>query len=139
MKNTCHSTGAVYATVCNNPRSIQYLAEETYLIYVFPGPYEPTLTQLNNVLVPAINNAKILYNGEGLITCCCDLADILYRCFTTRSRRNQQANLSCTNQHRCFRPSSSPQNKRFQVLYVKILHVYAMRRPIFQLGKPFSI
>ncbi|KAJ7696410.1 hypothetical protein B0H16DRAFT_1350491, partial [Mycena metata] len=49
VKNACHSTGALYATVCNNPRGIRFLREETSLLMIFPGPHEPTSDQYNNV------------------------------------------------------------------------------------------
>ncbi|KAK0439175.1 hypothetical protein EV421DRAFT_1713692 [Armillaria borealis] len=63
VKGGCHSTGALYITICNNPRTIRYLREETILALVLPGPHEPTLEQLNNVLVPLIRDLKNLYHG----------------------------------------------------------------------------
>ncbi|KAJ7016746.1 hypothetical protein C8F04DRAFT_1280647 [Mycena alexandri] len=50
VKGGCHSTGAMYATICNNPRAIRNLREETILILIFPGPHEPTSDQYNNVM-----------------------------------------------------------------------------------------
>lgn len=63
VKGGCHSTGALYITICNNPQTIRYLREETILTLVLPGPHEPTLEQLNNVLVPLIHDLKNLYLG----------------------------------------------------------------------------
>ncbi|KAJ7348718.1 hypothetical protein DFH08DRAFT_698508, partial [Mycena albidolilacea] len=37
IKNGCHSTGAMYATICNTPRRFRYLREETILLMIFPG------------------------------------------------------------------------------------------------------
>ncbi|KAF8343864.1 uncharacterized protein EI90DRAFT_2874972, partial [Cantharellus anzutake] len=45
-----YSLGAVYLTICNLPRSIWYLMEETILYMVIPGPSEPSQNQLNSLL-----------------------------------------------------------------------------------------
>ncbi|OBZ75252.1 hypothetical protein A0H81_04647 [Grifola frondosa] len=59
-----HSVGAIYITICNNPRSKRFLAEETILNCVIPGPDEPSLEQLNFVLEPFVNDMRQLYYGE---------------------------------------------------------------------------
>ncbi|OBZ73172.1 hypothetical protein A0H81_06975 [Grifola frondosa] len=58
-----HSVGAIYITICNNPRSKRFLAEETILNCVIPGPDEPSLEQLNFVLEPFVNDMRQLYYG----------------------------------------------------------------------------
>ncbi|KAL1741762.1 hypothetical protein HDZ31DRAFT_75965 [Schizophyllum fasciatum] len=63
VKNGCHSSGALYTTILNNPRSIRYLREETQLSMMFPGPHEPTLKQLNNAMREYKDNLAMLYNG----------------------------------------------------------------------------
>lgn len=50
-------------TLYNNPRSIRFLHEETLLVLVIPGPQEPSLEQLNEVLYPVVQSMKQLYNG----------------------------------------------------------------------------
>ncbi|KAI0039564.1 hypothetical protein FA95DRAFT_1503975 [Auriscalpium vulgare] len=65
VKNGNHSTGALYGAVLNNPRSIRYLREETFLFITFPGPDEPTLPQLNNVLKPYVKDFLKLEKGHG--------------------------------------------------------------------------
>ena len=60
----CHSTGAMYMTLCNNPRGIRFLREETVLVFVFPGPHEPTQEQFNNVSSVFVVKMQQLYNGE---------------------------------------------------------------------------
>ncbi|KAK6972061.1 hypothetical protein R3P38DRAFT_3333443 [Favolaschia claudopus] len=50
VKRGCHSTGAMYATICNNPRGIQNLREETMLLLMFPSPHEPNSEQYNNAM-----------------------------------------------------------------------------------------
>ncbi|KAI0040649.1 hypothetical protein FA95DRAFT_1647854, partial [Auriscalpium vulgare] len=59
-----YSTGAIYLSCLNNPRSIRYLREETPLIYVLPGPHEPTTEQLNEVCKPLVGD--FLELGRGL-------------------------------------------------------------------------
>ncbi|KAF7343039.1 hypothetical protein MVEN_01734200 [Mycena venus] len=63
VKGGCHSTGAMYATICNTPRSFRYLREETSLLMMFPGPYEPSSDQYNNVMEICACNFKKLYDG----------------------------------------------------------------------------
>ncbi|KAI0039529.1 hypothetical protein FA95DRAFT_1460227, partial [Auriscalpium vulgare] len=59
-----YSTGAIYLSCLNNPRSIRYLREETPLIYALPGPHEPTTEQLNEVCKPFVGD--FLELGRGL-------------------------------------------------------------------------
>ncbi|KAJ7358085.1 hypothetical protein DFH08DRAFT_1042899 [Mycena albidolilacea] len=62
-KNGCHSTGAIYATICNTPRRFQYLREETILLMIFLGPHKPTSEQFNNVMHICVKHFKKLYSG----------------------------------------------------------------------------
>jgi hypothetical protein len=59
VKGGCHSTGALYATVSNNPGRIRVLWEETMLLMVFLGPREPTSEQFNNNSNESINWAHV--------------------------------------------------------------------------------
>ncbi|KAI0038744.1 hypothetical protein FA95DRAFT_1613136 [Auriscalpium vulgare] len=59
-----YSTGAMYLSCLNNPRSVRYLREETPLIYVLPGAHEPTTEQLNEVCKPLVGD--FLELGRGL-------------------------------------------------------------------------
>ncbi|KAI5827021.1 hypothetical protein K523DRAFT_310242 [Schizophyllum commune Tattone D] len=63
VKGACHSTGALYTTILNNPRGIRNLREETQLTMMFPGPHEPTLKQQNNVMREFVNDIALLYDG----------------------------------------------------------------------------
>ncbi|EIW82591.1 hypothetical protein CONPUDRAFT_142843 [Coniophora puteana RWD-64-598 SS2] len=58
-----HSTGAFYVVICNNPRKIRYLAEETMLVMVLPGPHEPTLEQLNKLMSLFAQTMRRLMGG----------------------------------------------------------------------------
>lgn len=59
-----HSTGAFYAVICNNPCTIRYLAEETILVMVIPGPDEPSLEQMNHLLEPFVESLLRLEKGK---------------------------------------------------------------------------
>ncbi|KAL7279486.1 hypothetical protein ACG7TL_007329 [Trametes sanguinea] len=63
MKRGNYSVGAIYLTVCNNPRSKRFLREETFLLATIPGPDEPSLEQLNHILQVFIPDLLALYNG----------------------------------------------------------------------------
>ncbi|KAK7025800.1 hypothetical protein R3P38DRAFT_3316414 [Favolaschia claudopus] len=63
VKGGNHSTGAMYATVGNTPRSSRCLREETMLLIIFPGPREPTQEQFNNVMRICVKHFKSMYNG----------------------------------------------------------------------------
>ncbi|KIK44122.1 hypothetical protein CY34DRAFT_54623, partial [Suillus luteus UH-Slu-Lm8-n1] len=62
-KSGYHSTGAFYAVICNNPRSIRYLPEETILVMVLPGPDEPSLEEMNYLLEPFVESMLRLEKG----------------------------------------------------------------------------
>ncbi len=64
LKRGKYSVGAVYATICNNPRAKRFLLEETILVAIIPGPDEPSLEQLNSVLEPFVLEARELYSGK---------------------------------------------------------------------------
>lgn len=64
MKRGAYSVGAVYITICNNPRGVRFRREETILYCVLPGPTEPTTEQLNSILRPLIAELHKLYRGE---------------------------------------------------------------------------
>ncbi|TFK59319.1 hypothetical protein BDN72DRAFT_780904, partial [Pluteus cervinus] len=64
VSNGNHSTGAIYLTLCNNPRGIRYLCEETALVLVIPGPNEPSLEQLNECIKFIVRGMRELYMGE---------------------------------------------------------------------------
>ena len=51
-------------TLCNNPRGIRFLREETVLIFVFSGPHEPTQEQFNNISSVFVAKMQQLYNGK---------------------------------------------------------------------------
>ncbi|KAH9850227.1 hypothetical protein C2E23DRAFT_861486 [Lenzites betulinus] len=66
LKRGKYSVGAIYATLCNNPRSKRFLREETILLAVIPGPEEPSLEHLNNILEPFVAEAAKMYRGVNM-------------------------------------------------------------------------
>ncbi|KAF8511756.1 hypothetical protein JB92DRAFT_3117700 [Gautieria morchelliformis] len=64
IKGSIHSTGAMYATIINNPRAVRFLEEETILVCVIPGPHEPSLEQINHIIEPFIRDVNTLYGGK---------------------------------------------------------------------------
>jgi hypothetical protein len=70
-RNGSHSTGAVYLTIANNPSSIRLLPTEMILVFVIPGPKEPTTEQLNEVIQPLVDDLHRMYHG--IVPCFCVL------------------------------------------------------------------
>ncbi|KAJ6533052.1 hypothetical protein B0H19DRAFT_1039565 [Mycena capillaripes] len=67
VKGGCHSTGAMYATICNTPRRVRCLRPETILVTMFPGPHEPTSEQYNHIMEIIKRHFKRLYNSVFLM------------------------------------------------------------------------
>ena len=49
------SSTAIYMVLLNLPPSIRYKVENMYLAGIIPGPREPSLTQINHLLRPLVN------------------------------------------------------------------------------------
>ncbi|KAJ7751437.1 hypothetical protein B0H16DRAFT_1318064 [Mycena metata] len=102
VKNGCHSTGALYATICNNRRDIRFLREETSLLMVFPGPHEPSSEQYNNVLRIVVHHFKRLYNGQFPLTSFLDKEPELFHVqvasdvYDLPASRKTSGTLACT-------------------------------------------
>ncbi|KIY48977.1 hypothetical protein FISHEDRAFT_42291 [Fistulina hepatica ATCC 64428] len=58
-----HSTGAFYNSFDRLNRAVRYLPHNVHLATVIPGPHEPSLEQLNNVLMPWVQGMRRLYAG----------------------------------------------------------------------------
>jgi hypothetical protein len=61
-KNQPHSAGALYGIFNNLHRSVRYLPQNVYMMPI-PGPKEPSLEQLNYILLPFKNDLLRLYIG----------------------------------------------------------------------------
>ena len=60
--HTIYSTGAIYLTIQNIPRSERYKTNNIILVGVMPGPKEPKLTA-NSYLAPLVNELQEFYDG----------------------------------------------------------------------------
>ena len=60
FKYTQHSTGAIYASICNLPRAERNKPENILYLGFLPGPKETRLEQLNHYLAPIVDELKDL-------------------------------------------------------------------------------
>lgn len=60
-----YSTGAIYLTIQNLPRSERYKSQNVILVGVIPGPREPKLTT-NSYLTPLVEELKEFWTGIAL-------------------------------------------------------------------------
>ena len=61
---TTHSTGAIYGVLCNLPRESRFKPENILTLGIIPGPHEPKQGQINNILVPIVD--ELLQFAEGI-------------------------------------------------------------------------
>ncbi|QRV82786.1 Transposase family tnp2 [Ceratobasidium sp. AG-Ba] len=64
-----YSVGAVYICFLNLHRSVRYRPENSILACVIPGPGEPSLEELNQVLDPLVEELQTLYDGVEMTVC----------------------------------------------------------------------
>jgi hypothetical protein len=60
---TQHSTGAIYASICNLPRSERNKPENIIYLGFLPGPKEVGLECINHYLAPIVDELLELWNG----------------------------------------------------------------------------
>ena len=60
---TQHSTGALYASICNLPRSERNKPENIIYLGFLPGPKEVGLERINHYLAPIVNEFLELWKG----------------------------------------------------------------------------
>lgn len=56
------SSSAIYMVLLNLPPSVRYKVENMYLAGIIPGPREPSLTQINHLLRPLVNELLELWD-----------------------------------------------------------------------------
>jgi hypothetical protein len=66
FEGTIHSTGAIYAAICNLPRDIRFRRENLLLLGLLPGPNEVSLHKINHYLAPVVNDLISLWAGVTL-------------------------------------------------------------------------
>src|SRR2546421_9730150 len=65
---TMHSTGAIYAAICNLPRDIRFRRENMLLLGLLPRLNEVSLHKINHYLALIVNELELLWNGITLTT-----------------------------------------------------------------------
>ena len=63
FKYTQHSTGAIYASICNLPRAERNKPENILYLGFLPGPKEVGLEKINHYLAPIVDELKELWEG----------------------------------------------------------------------------
>jgi hypothetical protein len=60
---TVHSTGVIYAAICNLPRDIRFRRENMLILGILPGPNEVQLHKINHYLAPIVDELASLWSG----------------------------------------------------------------------------
>jgi len=61
-----HSTGVIYAAICNLPRDMRFKRENMLILGLLPGPNEVSLHKINHYLAPIVNELALLWDGVTL-------------------------------------------------------------------------
>jgi hypothetical protein len=62
-EGTTHSTGVIYAAICNLPRDIRFKRENLLILGILPGPHEVSLHKINHYLAPIVDELESLWSG----------------------------------------------------------------------------
>ena len=63
---TTHSTGVIYAAICNLPRDVHFKRENMLILGILPGPHEVSLHKINHYLAPIVDDLESLWRGVTL-------------------------------------------------------------------------
>ena len=58
---TTHSTGVIYAAICNLPRDVHFKRENMLILGILPGPHEVSLHKINHYLAPIVDDLESLW------------------------------------------------------------------------------
>jgi len=114
---TIHSTGAIYAAICNLPRDIRFRRENLLLLGLLPGPNEVSLHKINHYLAPIVNELESLWNGMALNTNECPngkrvrAALILVSCDIPAARKVCGHISALVSYHRCEKKANYEEGK----------------------------
>ena len=61
-ERTIHSTGVIYAVICNLPQNIQFKPENLLILSILPGPNEVSLHRINHYLSLLITELETLWS-----------------------------------------------------------------------------
>ena len=62
-EGTVHSTGVIYAAICNLPQDMRFRRENMLILGILPGPNEVSLHKINHYLAPIVNELESLWRG----------------------------------------------------------------------------
>jgi hypothetical protein len=65
-EGTVHSTGVIYAAICNLPRDMRFRRENMLILGILPGPNEVSLHKINHYLAPIVDELSALWKGVTL-------------------------------------------------------------------------
>jgi len=65
-EGTVHSTGVIYAAICNLPRDIRFKRENQLILGILPEPHEVSLHKINHYLAPIVDELAALWKGVTL-------------------------------------------------------------------------
>ena len=63
---TVHSTGVIYAVICNLPRDVRFKRENLLILGLLPGPNEVSLHKINHYLSPIVDELELLWREISL-------------------------------------------------------------------------
>src|SRR6266496_3407043 len=63
---TVHSTGVIYAAICNLPHDLRFKHENLLVLGLLPGPNEVNLHRINHYLAPIVDELESLWGGVTL-------------------------------------------------------------------------
>ena len=66
FEGTVHSTGVIYAAICNLPRDIRFKRENLLILGVLSGLNEVSLHRINHYLAPIVDDLKSLWSSVTL-------------------------------------------------------------------------
>src|SRR5271170_4685574 len=62
-EGTVHSTGVIYAAICNLPCDIRFKRENLLILGILPGSHEVSLHKINHYLAPNVDELLSLWAG----------------------------------------------------------------------------
>lgn len=65
-EGTVHSTGVIYAAICNLPRDMRFRRENMLILGILPGPNEVSLHKINHYLAPIVDELGSFWRGVTL-------------------------------------------------------------------------
>ena len=64
--STIHSTGVIYAAICNLPHESRFKRENLLIFELLPSPNKVSLHKINHYLAPIVDELQLLWRGLNL-------------------------------------------------------------------------